>query len=533
MKNRKLLLIVSLVLALTMSLGGTLAYLTDTDEAVNVMTLGNVKIEQLELQRKDGIDYRNEGKIAKGDELETFEQGQALYPAYAADKSYYSAKIPNDEQFWWGPYVTADVSGDGSSNGLFDDRLVGALDKFVFVKNTGTSDAYFRTWLAFECPSSLEYDGNHVKDLWINANHNSRFIWSEDFYTEIEGVRYLVMCVTYNQPLAAGEIARPSLLQVALSEYADNKDMEALGGTYEILALTQAVQTNNMPGAEAALNAAFGAPTIDNHPWKDRDVAELPSVGVSNVAELNEAIDEGKATIYLLSGDYKLTKDLNPKTTLQIAADAKVTLDLNGRTITGTQHKNDGPVLKNEGTLTVVGGTIKSTAANGGSAIQNSGTITVNDVTLNGAPNANGSWPSYTVNNTGTMELNNSKITSYHGGVASYNEGAIVTLKDCELDMAGIPGFTSHGFYTYTNGKIVINGGTYANKAADQNSTGGSVINGAVEINGGTFSGRIENYYGTPILKGGTFSVNPNAKFVASGYKSVDNGNGTWTVTAE
>ena len=40
MKNRKLILIVSLVLALTMSLGGTLAYLTDTDADVNTMVLG-------------------------------------------------------------------------------------------------------------------------------------------------------------------------------------------------------------------------------------------------------------------------------------------------------------------------------------------------------------------------------------------------------------------------------------------------------------------------------------------------------------
>ena len=32
-------------------LTGTLAYLTDTDEDVNVMTLGNVDIEQIEQQR--------------------------------------------------------------------------------------------------------------------------------------------------------------------------------------------------------------------------------------------------------------------------------------------------------------------------------------------------------------------------------------------------------------------------------------------------------------------------------------------------
>ena len=105
MKNRKLLLIVSLVLALTMSLGGTLAYLTDTDEAVNVMTLGNVNIEQLE----------------NGKEEYGFENGQPLYPAYYTAEKYEEAT-----------------------------DVVGKLDKTVTVKNEGSSDAYIRTVIAFE-----------------------------------------------------------------------------------------------------------------------------------------------------------------------------------------------------------------------------------------------------------------------------------------------------------------------------------------------------------------------------------------------
>ena len=56
MKNRKLILILSLVLALTMSLGGTLAYLTDSDGDVNVMTVGRVEIKQNEMN-KDGSQF--------------------------------------------------------------------------------------------------------------------------------------------------------------------------------------------------------------------------------------------------------------------------------------------------------------------------------------------------------------------------------------------------------------------------------------------------------------------------------------------
>lgn len=205
-----------------------------------------------------------------------------------------------------------------------------------------------------------------------------------------------------------------------------------------------------------------------------------------------------------------------------IAEDADITLE--NKTIATDYHKNAGAVITNKGKLTIKGGVISSTGDNGGSAIMNNGTLSVEDATLNGAPNAGTGWPAYTVNNQGTMTLTGCKITSHHGAVASYEEGAVLTMNDCEIDMAGIQGFTSHGVYTYNGGKVVINGGTYANKAADQGATGGSVINGNVEVHDGTFSGRIENYYGTPVLKGGVYTVNPAAKFVAEGYKVVAKG---------
>lgn len=220
-----------------------------------------------------------------------------------------------------------------------------------------------------------------------------------------------------------------------------------------------------------------------------------------------------------LGGEVTLDEDIVLTEPLEVKA--KMTINLNGKTISGNYHKSAGAIIKNNGTLTITGGTISSSGENGGSAVQNNGTMTIEDVTLNGAPNANGSWPSYTVNNTGELTIIDSKITSYHGAVASYGEGAVVTLNDSEIDMAGIPGFTSHGIYTYDNGKVIVDGGTYANRATDQAASGASVINGAVEVKAGNFSGRIENYYGTPVLKGGSFSVKPNNNFIAAGYKAV------------
>ena len=234
----------------------------------------------------------------------------------------------------------------------------------------------------------------------------------------------------------------------------------------------------------------------------------------------NEPAHEADA-LYLaaaVGGEVTLTEDVVLSSALNVQSN--MTINLNGHTITGNWHKNDGAVIKNNATLTIVGGTISSLGENGGSAIQNSGTMVVTDATLNGAPNANGSWPSYTINNTGNLTLNNVVITSHHGAVASYGDDAVVTLNGSTIEMQGIPGFTSHGIYTYNNGKVVVNGGTYTNHATDQNASGASVINGAVTVNSGNFSGRIENYYGTPVLKGGNYTVNPT-RFVAAGYKAV------------
>ena len=328
---------------------------------------------------------------------------------------------------------------------------------------------------------------------------------------DTEGVQLLAV----NYLFTGGE---KSLVDVVFSYTDENNKVSAEGRTMEFA--TVPVQRNYRTNIVGSLLTSEGKFNIEI----EKGFADEEHNVVSSAAALEKLLNQG--------GDVTLDADYVLDRPVIIAEGKTVVLDMNGKTLKGTMHKNVGAVLKNEGTLTIVGGTISSTADNGGSAIQNNGTLTINDATLNGAPNANGSWPSYTVNNTGVMTVNNVKITSHHGAVASYGNGAVVTLNNSEIDMAGIPGFTSHGMYTYNNGKVIVNGGTYANKATDQAASGASVINGAVEVNDGTFSGRIENYYGTPVLKGGTYSVKPNKNFVATGFQVIDNGNSTWSVVS-
>ena len=248
----------------------------------------------------------------------------------------------------------------------------------------------------------------------------------------------------------------------------------------------------------------------------DKDV----EYGISTASDLVAALNNG--------GTYRIEKDIEFSNAVEIPEGVEVTLDLNGKTLSGTAIKQRH-TLVNNGTLTIMGGTIASTGDDGGSAIVNKGTLTAKNVTINGAPwvGTGGVWyPSYAVNNSGTMTITDSVITAEHGGVAA--TGGTVTLNNVKVTV-GKDGKTNAALYT-SGGKIIVNGGTYTNRAIDQNSTGASVVNGNVEITAGTFNGRIENYFGTPVIKGGTFSVNPT-RFV-KGYEVVDNANGTWTVHA-
>ena len=120
-----------------------------------------------------------------------------------------------------------------------------------------------------------------------------------------------------------------------------------------------------------------------------------------------EADELQKAAAF--GGEVTLTENVLLESTLLVQAN--MTINLNGKTISAKMHKNEGAVIKNNATLTLIGGTVSSLGDNGGSAVQNNGTMTINDVTLNGAPNANGSWPSYTVNNTGELTIIDSDIT--------------------------------------------------------------------------------------------------------------------------
>ena len=227
-------LVLALVLTVAASVAGTVAYLQSEDSDVNVMTLGNVEIEQIEQE------YDADGKLVD------FTQAKPLYP-------------------YVGELGWKNISTGGGAYRQF--TMENVVDKYVSVKNTGKSDAYVRTVIALEMGDFTYDEFEDIVGISINAENGSEFKfpgtweWTHDFVEVIDGNNYNIMIAVHENPVKPDETTIPSLLQVYLSNDADNEEVAKLdgndNGTYDILVVSQAVQTAGFENAAEALEAAF------------------------------------------------------------------------------------------------------------------------------------------------------------------------------------------------------------------------------------------------------------------------------------
>lgn len=252
MNKRKILAIaMSLCIVAILVVGASLAYFTDTEEATNTFTVGNVQIDLIEQQVNED-----------GTALEEFEQDQVLMPIVG------SAQGEKDD---FGQPVAANY-----------------VDKIVTIKNTGKSDAYVRAYFAI--PSALD-DGYETFNAGLNVLHfnfgneggatteGNQWKWTHNgkwnyFETTIGDVAYNVYFADYYQPLAAGEITEQFVSGVYLDKsfdmkdgnyYAFNKEIDLSGlisnGELKVNCPVMAVacQASGFDSADAAVTAAFGA----------------------------------------------------------------------------------------------------------------------------------------------------------------------------------------------------------------------------------------------------------------------------------
>ena len=251
-----------LVLSLTaaISIGTTLAYLTDTDEDVNVMTLGKVKIDQLEYERVDNETADEDAKVQE------FHDNKPLYPAVTGNGFDYT---PGDTKVDW-----AQIGKDGYTSDIWDpSNINNEQDKMVFVKNKGDYDAFVRTVFAFEAGNYTTLD-QFKSMVHMNLNE-SDYAWEwVDTPVEIPNeaggtTKYFIATATYNKILAPGALTEISLSQIALDKTATNADVEAFGETYQILVKSQGIQADGFENAADALDEGFGEITATNIPWEN------------------------------------------------------------------------------------------------------------------------------------------------------------------------------------------------------------------------------------------------------------------------
>ena len=249
-----------IVLIATIAVDGTLAYLSDPDEDMNVMAIGKVKIDQLEFERID-VEASNQNAI-----VQEFHDNKPLLPAVI------------DADFNWNSgnsYVDWEQIGKaGYTSGIWDpDKINNELDKMVFVKNKGDHDAYVRTVFAFEAGKYNTLDEFKAK-VHLNLNDTDwTWKWDADS-TKIGESTYFVATATYNKVLTSGATTEISLSQIALDKTATNADVEAFGETYQVLVKTQAVQASGFEDPETALTESFSGEILfeNDNPIKGVDL---------------------------------------------------------------------------------------------------------------------------------------------------------------------------------------------------------------------------------------------------------------------
>lgn len=494
MSKRTLTMIVTMLAALLIATTGTLAYLTDTDGAVNVMTIGNVDIEQLEYERvvDENGDWISAGENDEygytPDKIQEFTQNKPLLPAVYQDGDVKWDDRVNDHQQSWGQLESEAGNPAPGFNQLYDDSVQNTVDKFVFAENTGKTDAYVRTWFAFE---QGDLTAEEFKAL-IHTNANEEHWKWETVAADVEiaGGKYVVAVATYLDPtsnptgiLAPGSITYPSLLQVFLDPTATNEDMEAIDGngtgTYDILVLTQAVQATGFEDAAAALKEAFGEAVVANHPWQDGVVT------VSSDAELLEAINDADTTIIYVDGE--LTYDWGGKSGVNSEA-----LKMQGKTFIGKDEdssitfKGYGSAnpIKNVDFLNI---TIKDETVGDNEDAWEHGHLEMEDVTATNVTFAN----SIMLGGNSTLvdcTMDNT-VTSWYG--AWVNGGNVrfvrceftgtraikihecydfevesVTVEDCTFELSEKPGVVIGNLNADT--EVTITGSTFDTQAGDQ-----------------------------------------------------------------
>ncbi len=447
MNKKKILALVLVVALLLTAVGGTLAYFTDTEEATNVFTVGNVDIQLLESQYYTNVDTDKTADDIRMD-AETYyskylaEAGKNVVPGREFNKAIY-------------------VDNTGRNDAYYRIRMIVTRDQFnsfYFTENTTRlEEGHFAKGIV------AHYADGTTKDY--SAGYNAETgktdysaIKADDSWTSLE---YIYTCT---EVLEAGELAKYSpVWKFQMKHSLDNEDLEGLKANTSILVYADAIQAEGFKTAAEAF-AAFGgqAGAGTDHPGQpDSSDTVFNVTKAGTVDQLKQALAEG--------GKVELTEDITiADEIVTISSDA--VLDLGG---------NELNVALQNG-LTVAAGV--------NATIQN-GTI-------------NSSFTEDTMFSAAVYVSENASLTMEDGTVINtYNPGDPGTWTDSKgVILRDNAVFTMNGGVINAYGK---------NSATGINATGKS--NSTVNFNGGVINVAIsEAGYGIGIYaqSGTTLNVN-------------------------
>ena len=480
-KRALLLSALSLLMCVSMLIGSTFAWFTDSvTSAGNKIVSGSLKVD-LEMYNKETKTWKSIKE--HNDPIFTYEYWE---PGYVDAKL---LKVENEGNLalkWKAAFVSDVQLG----------ILADVID--VFVK-PGATEA--------------EFESLSREDLatWTNAGTVREFLGG-------------IEASTYGTLTPKGTAGATANLGIALKmrETAGNEYQEQTIGFFDIKIL--------------ATQYTYEEDSFDEFYDKLADY----DGEVSNAATLQAAFNAGGT--YKIVSDFAI--DANTSLSIPEGVSVTLDMNGKTITGGNDMNVLRKGIIVNNGNLTLGGGgEIKVTVDNAYSIIDNNGTLELYDVTLDSTESSNG-IPMYAIRSMNNLVVNEGAVVNglrtvtINDGTATFNGGEITTVA---VDKA----WTVHAVYVYGDSTATFNGGTFKNliPASYASNAGAAVIcdatTGAIVINGGYYESTVSAHmtlhdygFGGPkiLANGGTYKHKPASNNIAEGCVALENTDGTWTV---
>ena len=248
MKKKLTAIFLCIALVAIAIVGASMAYFTDTKEATNTFTVGNVKIKLLESSL-----HRENAGIANGQTSDS-----ELWSDVAKEGSGNTSKYKAGDTF----YTDAQIEANAERYTCENRQLIPgrSYHKMPYVKNVGNNDAYIR--IRVMIPADLDTAVLSSSMCTSAAMRNQEFTMAiENGAVERDNIKYNVYTFTRIDPLAPGEmtywnvwgtIHMDTSVTSAQSEELFGEDGIYSNGVFPVLVEADAIQSEGFADATAA-----------------------------------------------------------------------------------------------------------------------------------------------------------------------------------------------------------------------------------------------------------------------------------------